>query len=88
MERQIIFSEHAKSRMLSRGAEEQEIIFAIQTGKWQSIKMGKFNVRQQLFFGKHSPINQKFDKNKIIDVVFAEEKDKIIVITVKIYYHN
>lgn len=39
-------------------------------------------------FNDVSPVNQKFYGLKTIDAVFVEEPDRIVVITVKVYYHD
>ena len=74
--------------MLLRGTEESEVIATIKSGKWESARYGKFCSRLQFGFGKPSPITQKIYDHKIVETIFAEEIDEIVVITVKVYYHN
>jgi hypothetical protein len=88
MEKRIYFSSHAKLRMLLRGAEENEVILTIRSSKWELINRGRHHCHHQFDFNGTSPINNKFYKYKTVDVIFAEEPTEIIVITVKVYYHN
>lgn len=88
MDKLIEFSEHAKLQMVLRGAEENEIITAIRSGKWKPAKRGKWRSKFEFTFNKKSPVNQKFYKSKTVDIIFADERDKIVVVTVKVYYHN
>lgn len=88
MGKSILFSSHAKLQMLLRGAEENEVIATIQTRKWESAKYNKSSCRAQFYFEKPSQVNQKIYKYKTIEAIFVEEDDKIVVITVKVYYHN
>jgi len=74
--------------MLLRGASRDEVETAIKSGKWERAKLGRFNTRYRFEFNSHSPINQKFYKYKIVEPIFIEETDVIIVITVKVYYSN
>lgn len=39
-------------------------------------------------FGHPSPINQQVYKYKAVEVVFANEADEFVVVTVKVYYFN
>ncbi len=87
-EKPIYFSAHARVRMLLRGAGENEVVSAIRSAKWEATRQGKFHSRSQFDFDKPSPINRKFYRYKTVDVIFADEPDKIVVITVKVYYHN
>jgi len=57
VEKPIYFSAHAKLRMLRRGAEEYEVIYAIRSVQWEPAKRGKFHAYAQFDFGKLSPID-------------------------------
>ena len=84
----IRFSNHAELQMLLRGAGKEEVEIAVRTGKWESAKSGKFKTKYCFEFNLFSPINQKFYKYKIVEPIFADETNAIIIITVKVYYSN
>ena len=84
----IRFSDHARLQMSLRGATEEEVTISIRAGKWEAAKMGRFRSSQQFNFNRVSLTNQKFYKYKTVDAFFAEERNEIVVITVKVYYSN
>jgi hypothetical protein len=88
MAKPIYFSTHAREQMLLRGAEEDEVIAAIRSGNWQAAKNGKFHARTEFEYNKESPVNQQFYSYKAVDPIFDERSEKIVVITVKVYYFN
>jgi hypothetical protein len=84
----IRFSQHARGRMLLRGATETEVIETIRTGNWESAQRGKFQAHKTIAFGLASPVSQQIYAFKTIHVVFADEQDEIVVVTVLVYYGN
>ncbi len=84
----IRFSKHAKSQMFLRGASEEDVITAIKQGKWESAKLGKFQSNYRFDFNSIALTNQKFFKYKIVEPIFADEPDEIVIITTKVYYSN
>jgi hypothetical protein len=75
-------------KMSLRGAEENEVILAIRTGVWQSAKKGRMRSKYVVDFNDVSLVNQKFYRWKTVDAIFVEDRDKIEVVTVIVYYHN
>jgi len=88
MVKPIVISQHARRQMILRGAEENEVMLAIQTGDWESAKKGRMHAQYMVDFNNVSPVNQKFYLWKTVDAIFVEEQDKIEVVTVIVYYHN
>ncbi len=86
--KQVRFSNHADSQMLLRGATREEVEIAICSGTWERAKFGKFKTSYCFAFNSLSPVNQKFYKFKIVEPIFAEEAESIIIVTVKVYYAN
>ncbi len=84
----IRFSNHARIQMELRGASQEDVIKAIELGKWEPAKMGKSQSKYTYDFNKATLTNQKFYKYKIVEPIFADERDEIVVITVKVYYSN
>jgi len=84
----IRFSNHARLQMNLRGASEEDVIAAIRMGKWKSAKMGKLQSKYRFDFNNEALTNQRFYKYKIVEPIFADEADEIVVITVKVYYSN
>jgi len=88
MDKAIEFSEHARLQMLLRGAEEHEVATAIRRTDWNKARQNKLQARYEFPFNAYSPVNNQFYKFKIVDVIFVDEPNKIVVVTVKVYYHN
>jgi hypothetical protein len=80
----IEFSMHAQDKMLDRGASENEVRAAIRTGSAEPARKGRTLFRKNFAFnsqwrGKHYAVKQ------VVPVV-AEEVDRLVVITVFVYY--
>ncbi len=84
----VSFSTHARTQMKLRGAEEAEVVSTVRSGTWETAKRNKLQCRHCFNFNRPSPINQKFYKYKTIEAIFVEESNKIVVVTVKVYYSN
>lgn len=84
----IRFSNHAILQINLRGASKEDVITAIRAGKWKPAKMGKFQSKLRFDFNDRALTNLKFYKYKIVEPIFADEPDEIVVITVKVYYSN
>jgi len=82
----IHFSNHARKRIIGRGATEAEIIETIQTEKWQPALENKMQARRIFKYEQPSPINQKVYAFKTIRVIFVDEGTVITVVTVLVYY--
>jgi hypothetical protein len=82
----IRFSQHALDQMRLRGATREEVREAVETTLWQSAKRGKYQVRKTFAFGRPSPINQQICPFKTVHVIFADEPDEIVIVTVLVYY--
>ncbi|MBI4699208.1 MAG: DUF4258 domain-containing protein [Nitrospirae bacterium] len=76
------FSDHAKLQMTLRGASEEEVITAIRSARWEPAKPGKLKTKYRFDFNKVSLTNQKIYKYKTVEPIFADENDRIVVITV------
>lgn len=74
--------------MLLRGAETEEVIATINSGDRSDAKNGKYKARYQFVFGDISPQNNQFYDYKRVEAIFADYANKIVVITVKVYYYN
>jgi hypothetical protein len=57
-------------------------------GDWQPAKRGKQHAAKRFEFGGLSPVNGRPYRYKTVDVVFADEAERIFVVTVKVYYSN
>ena len=84
----IKFSKHSIIQMLARGADENEVISAILDGNWDIAKYDKLQCRKTFLFKNRSPMNNQFYKYKTIEPIFVKENSEIIVITIKVYYHD
>ena len=84
----VVVSVHAAQRMQQRGATSIEVEQAIRAGVWQAAQRGKWSARQRFAFDAVSPVNGKRYAYKTVDAVFADEPTAIVVVTVKVYYHE
>jgi hypothetical protein len=84
----IVISVHATQRMRQRGATTSEVERTIRGGTWQAAQRGKWSADQRFSFNAVSPINGKRYAYKKIEAVFADEPTSIVVVTVKVYYHD
>ena len=80
----IQLSEHAKEKLIIRGTNETEIEEAIRTTQWKPVELGRLECRKESTFKKSW--NEKFYERKLVRPIFVEEKDRIFVITVYVYY--
>ncbi|MCF6147566.1 MAG: hypothetical protein E3K37_02795 [Candidatus Kuenenia sp.] len=78
----------SKSQMLLRGATEEEVEITVRTGTREPAKLGRFKSRHSFVFNSFSPVNQKFYKYKTVESIFADEPEKITIVTVKVYFTN
>ena len=80
----IKFTEHAKERIEQRGATEAEVLevlakgVEVQAGRHRKAKESVFDYGRE-WLGKSYP-------QKKVEVVFVEEGEDVVVITVKVYY--
>lgn len=86
MNKPIRLTRHAQQRAAQRGATESEIRETIRTSQWQSASPGRWLAKKRFAFNAISPVNQQFYLYKIIEPVFVEEVNEIVVVTVKVYY--
>lgn len=80
----IIFSHHAREQLAFRGASEEEITEAIRSVPWQSAELNRLECRKDFVYEKLWQGNSY--KNKQVRPIFVEEEDRIVVITVYVYY--
>ncbi len=82
--RPVVFTSHARQRMTDRGAREEDVIQAIRAGEREPAQRGLYFCRLNVEFqrewdGKHYAVQQ-------VVLVVAEEPDRIVVVTVYIFY--
>lgn len=70
--------------MLDRGAKESEVREAIRTGSLEPVRKGRVMFRKNFAFnsqwrGKHYAVKQ-------VAPIVAEEADRLVVVTVFVYY--
>ncbi len=80
----IDFSTHAREKMLDRGASEDEVRVAIRTGSAEPARKGRNSFRKNFAFNRQWRGKQYAVKQ--VAPVVAEEADRLVVITVFVYY--
>ena len=81
---QIQIAPHTLLRAKERGASESEIIETINSGKDIQAKAGRFG-KEKIFVFKEER-NGKFYREKKLEVYYTLEGEKIITITVYVFY--
>ena len=80
----IEFSPHALEKMADRGAQEHEVVAAVGTGRPEPARKGRTQFRKNFPFdaqwrGEHYAVKQ-------VAPVVAEESDRLVVVTVFVFY--
>jgi hypothetical protein len=84
----IVVSTHAAQRMLQRGATAAEVERTIREATWEPAQRGKWSAAKRFAFNAISPVNGIMYAYKKIEAVVADEPTAIVVVTVKVYFHN
>jgi hypothetical protein len=82
----IRLSEHAQVRCIERGGSEAEVKEAVSRGPRVPARRGKWKARWRFESTCRSPLDGMLYNEKMIEVVYADEPDEIVVVTVKVYY--
>ncbi len=87
-EKPIVVSAHAAERMRQRGATTTEVEYVVRNAAWRPALSGKLQAKHQFPFGGPAPGTGRVYKFKKVETIFAEESARIVVVTVKVYYHD
>ena len=82
--KKIFFSKHARLKMVDRGTSEEEVIGAIKEGSFELTCKGRFLFRKNLSFNGFWRTRRYLTKQ--IAPVIVEEEDKLVIVTVYVYY--
>lgn len=80
----IKFVEHAKERMIARGVSEAEVEKVLLQGTDIPAKKGRKAKEMTFEYGEYW-LGKVYPEKKVV-VIYVEENNKIIVITVKVFY--
>ena len=78
------FSLHAREKMLDRGATEDEVLVAVREGSIEPARKGRVMFRKNFAF--NNKWRDKFYAVKQVAPVVVEEVDRLVVVTVFVYY--
>ena len=84
----VIFSAHAHQQMALRGATETEVRGVIERGGREAALRDRLKSRLIFNFNQTSPVNNRLYRFKTVEVIWKEESDNAIIITVLVYYSN
>ncbi len=76
--------EHAKERTIERGATEDEIQMVLSAGNEVQVKKDRKG-KETVFEYEREWLGKVYPQKKV-RVIYVEENEEIIVITVKVYY--
>jgi hypothetical protein len=88
VDKQVVFSHHALTRCRLRHAEPDEVVEAIRGEEWEPAKSGRHCARRTTAFARPSPITGRVYQWRTIEAIFAEEADRLVVVTVLVKYSN
>ena len=80
----VIIIDHARDRMVERGAKEDEVIAVLKQGR--ALKRALGREVKEMTFPFNSRWQGRFYRQKKVRVVYIEEGDNQIVITVYAYF--
>jgi hypothetical protein len=80
----ILFSQHALEQMPDRGATREEVESAIRTGDFAPAKSNRLSFRKNFPFNEDWK-GRKYSIKQVMPIVM-EESDKIIIVTVYVFY--
>ena len=80
----ITFSQHALDNMVDRGASGEEVEAAIRTGEVSPAKKGRLSFRKN--FSYNAIWKGKYYRAKQVMPIVAEEPDRLVVVTVYVYF--
>jgi len=81
---EIVFSQHVMDQMVDRGTSEEEIKLTIRDGEEVPAKKGRKSYRKNFNF--ESYWKGKYYSTKQVIPIVKGESNKIVVITVYVYY--
>ncbi len=84
MQREIVFTTHARQRIQERGASEENVLEAIRIGLREPAQRGLFQYKLNLEF-KREWAGQYYSVQQVAPVV-AEEENRTVVVTVYVFY--
>lgn len=80
----ITFSPHSLESMRKRGTTKEEVERVIREVNWQEARNERFEAKHN--FSYHAKWNKKFYETKQVNPIFIIDREKIIVITVYVFY--
>ena len=84
MPKEIVFTAHARQRIIERGTSEEDVVEAIRIGMKEPAQRGLFQYRLNLEF-KREWAGQFYGVQQVAPVV-AEEETGMVVVTVYVFY--
>ena len=82
----ILLTLHAAKRARLRGATEEEVRQVVTNGDREPAKWGKLLARKRFVGAIRSPFDGMLYNERTVEVVFIDEADRVVVITVKVYF--
>ena len=82
--KRIEFSHHARNKMLDRGASESEVETAIRTGNSEPATKGRLMFRKNFAFNRFWR-GKRYAVKQVVPIV-VEEADRLVVVSVFVYY--
>ncbi len=82
--KEVYFTAHALTNIPRRGFTREEVEECIRTAEWQQADSGKLECRKDFTF--NAEWNGKLYGTKQVRPIFADDPDRIVIITVYTYY--
>jgi len=81
---QVLFIDHARQRMVERGASEADVQRVLETGQAEEERAARWAKEAVLPYNAEWQ-GKTYDQKKV-RVIYLEEGDQLVVITVYVYY--
>ena len=80
----IHLSAHARQQLTFRGVREEEVVDCIRTTAWEPAELGRLQCAKDYTF--QAQWNGVFYATKLVQPIFVEEPNELVVVTIYSYY--
>jgi hypothetical protein len=84
LDRAVVYSNHARTKMADRGVSEDDVVLAIRGGRREPARHGHWQYRINLEF-RRERAGKYYGMRQVLAVV-AEEESRYVVVTVYAFY--
>jgi hypothetical protein len=82
----VVFTRHARQRLVERGTTEEEVVGAIRDAPWVQTDRRRYAVTKWYPFGHEH--EGSFYTGKDVRAIFVDEPERLVVVTVYVYFNQ